>query len=105
MGVLISIKTYHMPRYVATVIRTFINDQVYLEKGMRVEFVSFSPPWMDNGKVTLRSINQSKGKRPFESWCTATRIAEHNIDLRYAKESVKQADLGIQGVVKGLKGR
>lgn len=50
-----------MPRYVATVIQAFTNEQVYLEKGMRVEFVSFSPPWMDNGKVVQQAFMRVYG--------------------------------------------
>lgn len=49
----------------------------------------------ENVKVTLRAINQSKGKYAFEAWCTNERVSQYNIDLNYAKTVVKQADKGI----------
>lgn len=56
-----------MARYRATVIRTFNNEQVYLEKGMSLDFVSFKHPWMDNGQpvqdafMRVYGIDFSKG--------------------------------------------
>lgn len=54
----------------------------------------------DNVKVTLRTINQSKGKRTFEEWCTKAQVEKYDIDLSYAQESVRKADLGIERVAK-----
>lgn len=34
-----------MARYSATVVRTHKEGDMYIEKGMQVEFVSFTPPW------------------------------------------------------------
>jgi len=48
-----------------------------------------------NVKVTLRIINQSKGKYSFEAWCTSERISQYNIDLSHANTAVKLADIGI----------
>lgn len=49
----------------------------------------------ENVKVTLRIINQSKGKYSFETWCTSDRIFQYNIDLNHANTAVKLADIGI----------
>ncbi|SHL90137.1 DUF6140 family protein [Myroides odoratimimus] len=50
-----------MARYKATVIRTYNNEQVYLEKGMSVDFVSFAHPWLDNGKVVKEAFRRVYG--------------------------------------------
>ncbi|MDR2223903.1 MAG: hypothetical protein LBE34_14380 [Flavobacteriaceae bacterium] len=55
-----------------------------------------------NVKVTLRLINQSKGKRTFEEWCTSIQVDKYNINLPHAQASVRQADLGIQKAIKKL---
>lgn len=40
-----------MARYRATVVRTHKEGEMYIEKGMSVEFASFTPPWMvEQGK-------------------------------------------------------
>lgn len=49
----------------------------------------------ENVKVTLRSINQSKGKYAFERWCTNERVMTYGINLKRAKTAVKLADKGI----------
>ncbi|MCA4806454.1 hypothetical protein [Myroides odoratimimus] len=54
----------------------------------------------ENVKVTLRVINQSKGKTEFETWImTADNVSKHSINLLIAEEAVKQADLGINRAV------
>lgn len=50
-----------MARYKATVIRTYNNEQVYLEKGMSVDFVSFTHPWLDNGKAVQEAFRRVYG--------------------------------------------
>lgn len=56
----------------------------------------------ENVKTTLRSINQSKGKRRFEEWATPDIIAKHVLCMKTAKKSVENADSGILRVLKAL---
>lgn len=50
----------------------------------------------ENVKTTLRSINQSKGKRRFEEWATPDVIAKHGLCMKIAVRSVENADRGIR---------
>lgn len=54
----------------------------------------------ENVKVTLRVINQSKGKYAFEEWCTREQIIKYGIDFKYAINNVALADKGILRAVK-----
>ena len=56
----------------------------------------------ENVKTTLRSINQSKGKRRFEEWATHDVIAKHGLCMKTATKSVENADSGILRVLKAL---
>ncbi|SFI85347.1 hypothetical protein [Myroides guanonis] len=56
----------------------------------------------ENVKVTLRSINQSKGKRRFEEWASQSIIMKHNICIKTSKENTKIADIGIKKAIKNL---
>lgn len=50
----------------------------------------------DNVGVTLRTINQSKGKRRMEDWLvSALNKPELGVDLKYTLSSLKNADEGI----------
>lgn len=50
----------------------------------------------DNVGVTLRTINQSKGKRRMEDWLmSALNKPELGVDLKYTLSSLKKADEGI----------
>lgn len=50
----------------------------------------------ENVKTTLRTINQSKGKRRFEEWATPDVIAKHGLCMKTAVKSVENADRGIR---------
>jgi len=51
----------------------------------------------ENVAVTLRSINQSKGKMRLEDWLSNyNNINNHNIDISLAKKAATMADKGIQ---------
>ncbi|MBW3469255.1 hypothetical protein EGN73_15750 [Arthrospiribacter ruber] len=57
----------------------------------------------ENVKVTLRTINQSKGKTDPEVWlANPHNIEKHQIDLRLAMENAKKAKAGIEKMVKQL---
>ena len=50
----------------------------------------------ENVGVTLRTINQSKGKRRMEDWLmSALNKPELGVDLKYTLSSLKKADEGI----------
>ena len=50
----------------------------------------------ENVGVTLRTINQSKGKRPMEDWLNSSlNRPELGVDLKHAALSLKKADEGI----------
>ena len=51
----------------------------------------------ENVAVTLRTINQSKGKMRLEDWLfDPTLVAYHGIDLAMARKTAAKADKGIQ---------
>ena len=51
----------------------------------------------ENVAVTLRTINQSKGKMRLETWISnSNNTTKHNIDIDFAKNSAAIADKGIQ---------
>lgn len=57
----------------------------------------------ENVGVTLRRINQSKGKRKMEDWLSnPINIAANGIDLKLTLANLKKADLGIERVVRNL---
>jgi hypothetical protein len=57
----------------------------------------------ENVSVTLRSINQSKGKRKMEEWLSnPANIAANGIDLKLTLTNLKKADEGIERMVKSL---
>lgn len=57
---------------------------------------------VDNVKVTLRSINQSKGKRRFEEWAKLTTVVNHDLCMKTALKNVERADKGIERAIKNL---
>jgi hypothetical protein len=58
----------------------------------------------ENVAVTLRCINQSKGKRKMEDWLSnPANITENGIDLKLALSNLKQADEGIERMVMNLR--
>ncbi|MCC9063570.1 hypothetical protein [Flavobacterium piscisymbiosum] len=58
----------------------------------------------ENVGVTLRCINQSKGKRKMEDWLNnPANIHNNNIDLKLTLANLKKADDGINRVVKTLR--
>ena len=55
----------------------------------------------ENVAVTLRTINQSKGKRRMEDWLESSlNKPELRVDLKYTTLSLKNADVGIEVAVK-----
>ncbi|WP_338733600.1 hypothetical protein [Mangrovimonas cancribranchiae] len=51
----------------------------------------------ENVAVTLRSINQSKGKTPLEDWLiNSDNISKYDIDILLAKRNLKKADKAIK---------
>jgi hypothetical protein len=51
----------------------------------------------ENVSVTLRTINQSKGKMRMEDWLSnSSNVANHGIDLALSKNAIANADRGIQ---------
>jgi hypothetical protein len=57
----------------------------------------------ENVAVTLRCINQSKGKRKMEDWLSnPANIITNRIDLKLTLANLKKADEGIERMVKGL---
>ena len=60
----------------------------------------------ENIAVTLRSINQSKGKRKLEDWLdNSTNISNHGINVDMAQNAAANADKGIQKKVKEILSR
>ena len=60
----------------------------------------------ENVAVTLRTINQSKGKMKLEDWLTnEENIFNHNINVSFAKKSAANADKGIEQKVKEIVSR
>ena len=54
-----------------------------------------------NVGVTLRVINQSKGKRKMEDWIgSALNRAEHKVDIKHSLNSLKEADEDISRILK-----
>jgi hypothetical protein len=57
----------------------------------------------ENVSVTLRCINQSKGKRKMEDWLNnPVNILNNNIDLKLTLANLKKADVAIERMVKSL---
>jgi hypothetical protein len=53
--------------------------------------------------VTLRCINQSKGKRKMEEWLSnPANIATNGIDLKFTLANLKKADEGIERMVRRI---
>ena len=60
----------------------------------------------ENIAVTLRSINQSKGKMKLEDWLDkSTNISNHGINVDLAQNAAANADKGIQKKVKEILSR
>jgi hypothetical protein len=57
----------------------------------------------ENVSVTLRCVNQSKGKRRMEEWlANPANITTNAIDLKLTLSNLKKADEGIESMVKIL---
>lgn len=57
----------------------------------------------ENVGVTLRTINQSKGKRRMEDWLSSSlNHSEFEVDLKHSNVSLRKADEGILRKVKSL---
>lgn len=57
----------------------------------------------ENIAVTLRTINQSKGKMRMEDWmANSNNVSNHNINLSITKRSIANADLGIKNKVEEI---
>jgi len=60
----------------------------------------------ENVAVTLRTINQSKGKMKMEDWLSnSVNITNHRINIPITKNSAAKADRGIQQKVKEILSR
>lgn len=60
----------------------------------------------ENVAVTLRTINQSKGKMRMEDWlANATNVSSHNVNKAIAIKALSNADKGIQNKVKEILSR
>ncbi|WP_417236569.1 hypothetical protein [Bizionia paragorgiae] len=60
----------------------------------------------ENVAVTLRTINQSKGKTRMEDWmANSSNILNHNINVALTKKALVNADKGIQQKVKEITSR
>ena len=60
----------------------------------------------ENVAVTLRTINQSKGKMKMEDWlANANNVSNHNIDMALTKNALANADRGIQQKVREILSR
>ena len=58
----------------------------------------------ENVAVTLRAINQSKGKRRMEDWLSnPANIANYGIDVKLTLTNLKRADNGILRMVESLR--
>jgi hypothetical protein len=57
----------------------------------------------ENVGVTLRCINQSKGKRKMEDWLNnPVNIIANSIDLKLTLANLKKADEGIESIVRSF---
>ncbi|GAB2611413.1 hypothetical protein [Belliella aquatica] len=57
----------------------------------------------ENVAVTLRSINQSKGKTDPETWFSnPSNVENHKVNLKLALSNIKKAKVGIEKKVKEL---
>jgi len=57
----------------------------------------------ENVAVTLRTINQSKGKMKLEDWLSTNgNISKHGINVDHTKSMIAKADKGIQYKVKEI---
>lgn len=60
----------------------------------------------ENVAVTLRAINQSKGKRMLEDWLSnAGNVFNHQINVELSKDAAAKADRGIQQKVQEILSR
>lgn len=60
----------------------------------------------ENVAVTLRTINQSKGKMRLEDWLSnPNNVSTHGINLAISKDAAAKADRGIQQKVKEILSR
>ncbi|WP_229793737.1 hypothetical protein [Salinimicrobium marinum] len=60
----------------------------------------------ENVTVTLRTINQSKGKTRIEDWLSNTdNVTNHRISIALAKSAAAKADMGIEQKVKKILSR
>lgn len=60
----------------------------------------------ENVSVTLRTINQSKGKMRMEDWmANSSNILIHNINVALTRKSLANADIGIQQKVNEILSR
>ena len=60
----------------------------------------------ENVSVTLRTINQSKGKMRMEDWlANASNVAHHGINVALTQNALKKADIGIQKKVNEILSR
>lgn len=60
----------------------------------------------ENVAVTLRTINQSKGKMKLENWLSnAKNVSNHRINIALTKNAAARADRGIQQKVKDILSR
>lgn len=60
----------------------------------------------ENVAVTLRTINQSKGKMRLEDWlANATNVSNHNVNKAFSLKALSNADKGIQNKVKEILSR
>jgi hypothetical protein len=60
----------------------------------------------ENVAVTVRNINQSKGKRRLEDWlANSSNISNHGINVELAKNAAANADMGIRKKVKEVLSR
>ncbi|QAA80850.1 hypothetical protein EI546_03500 [Aequorivita sp. H23M31] len=60
----------------------------------------------ENVAVTLRTINQSKGKMRMEDWlANSSNVSNHGINVAFARHAIARADKGIQQKVKEILSR
>ena len=59
----------------------------------------------ENVAVTLRTINQSKGKMRLEDWLSPANVSNHGINLALCRNAAAKADKGIQQKVKEILSR
>ena len=60
----------------------------------------------ENVAVTLRTINQSKGKMRMEAWmANSNNVSNHSISIAISKRTVANADLGIKNKVEEILSR